>query len=104
MADNQHVKAIFMGHRHGFVGFQCDTNLNEGVNYRSYDNTYGGVPVIFSGSAEYNLYTKATFYDTKMVIESINSVEGKHNTMKKVEFPYRTGNNGEPYRGPTDCQ
>ncbi|MGH1351416.1 MAG: hypothetical protein ACRBBN_11500 [Methyloligellaceae bacterium] len=61
------VVAVFAGHLHDRIG--RSTDLTSGAGKK--------VPVYFTGAAEYNHYLKVTYKPNQMIIQPINSSNGK---------------------------
>jgi hypothetical protein len=90
LGENPNVVAIFAGHLHWLVGnYTCKSNCTPEAQYfdrlDSANKRSGQVPVLFSGSAEYNLLLSVKFEPGKITATSYRTSNG---TPQKVGDPY----------------
>ncbi|MBS1811230.1 MAG: metallophosphoesterase [Acidobacteria bacterium] len=88
LGENLNVVAIFAGHVHNYVGDQVfnDNGTLESLNseYSTYDRRDANnqvvagkaVPVLFSGSAEYNMLLSVKFEPTKITAQPYRTLNG----------------------------
>jgi hypothetical protein len=92
LGENQNVVAIFAGHAHSFVGDQYfDDNAGKlrSLGESQYDRRNAknevmagqAVPVLFSGSAEYNLLLSVKFEPTKITAQPYRTLNGNATTI-----------------------
>lgn len=82
LGDNTNVVAIFGGHLHWLVGDDscksgCVSDPQTFDRLDSANNSSGKVPVLFSGSAEYNLLLSVKFEPKKITATPYRTVNGK---------------------------
>lgn len=92
LGENLNVVAIFAGHVHSWVGdqsFQDNGTLESIGTFAQYDRRNANnqaiagqaVPVLFSGSAEYNLLLSVKFEPTKITAQPYRTVNGNPTTI-----------------------
>ena len=85
LSENPNIKVIFAGHLHNLVGNYKSSKIDVVEKMTEGWDSFGGVPVRFSGSAEYNLFLLVKFDGTKITQTVYKSSKGMPGAITSTE-------------------